>query len=289
MKAIITIGCSASGKTTWADQQKGFMVIERDTIRRGLMNHAKEENMWNHWDFKRENEVTEQYTRQLETCANHGMPVICADTNLNKKYRDLLHFQLTELGYEVEYKVFDVEYGVLLKRDTGRLHSVGQQVIARQWKQWTDSEFYPFQKIETRGNIPAIIVDIDGTIALHNSGRGPFEYHRVNEDTPAHNVIALVKTMSKNFTPIFVSGRSDICRQLTAEWIMEHVGIDPILFMRKDGDNRNDGIVKYEIYRDLIAPMYNVYGAFDDRPKVARMFRAIGIQVFQVGNPHIEF
>ena len=32
-KMIITVGVSASGKTTWANQQEGFEIICRDTIR----------------------------------------------------------------------------------------------------------------------------------------------------------------------------------------------------------------------------------------------------------------
>lgn len=33
MKAIITVGISGSGKTTWAEQQEGFININRDDIR----------------------------------------------------------------------------------------------------------------------------------------------------------------------------------------------------------------------------------------------------------------
>lgn len=42
----------------------------------------------------------------------------------------------------------------------------------------------------------AIICDIDGMLSLMN-GRGPFEYHRVNEDLPNNPVVDLINSLSK--------------------------------------------------------------------------------------------
>ena len=47
--------------------------------------------------------------------------------------------------------------------------------------------------------------------------------------------------------------------------------------------------IKYSEMLDKIGTQYNVLGVFDDRPSVARAWRAAGLKVFQVGDPHIEF
>ena len=39
----------------------------------------------------------------------------------------------------------------------------------------------------------AVIVDIDGTLALRTGDRSPFDWHRVGEDTPNPPVIELVQ------------------------------------------------------------------------------------------------
>ncbi len=52
---------------------------------------------------------------------------------------------------------------------------------------------------------------------------------------------------------------------------------------------RKDTIVKEEIFWRDIADNYNVQFVIDDRPSVARMWRELGLKVFQVGDPHIEF
>jgi hypothetical protein len=54
------------------------------------------------------------------------------------------------------------------------------------------------------------------------------------------------------------------------------------LFMRPAGDTRKDSIVKREIFDAEIAHRWRVIGVFDDRRQVVRMWRALGLTVFQV-------
>ena len=48
-------------------------------------------------------------------------------------------------------------------------------------------------------------------------------------------------------------------------------------------------IVKEEIYKKYIEPNYCVLGVIDDRPKVARNWRQLGLKTMQVGVPEYEF
>jgi hypothetical protein len=52
--------------------------------------------------------------------------------------------------------------------------------------------------------------------------------------------------------------------------------------MRTEGDHRSDDIVKKEIYEKRIAPWYDVVAVFDDRDKVVKMWRDLGLLCCQV-------
>ncbi len=125
-KAIITIGVSASGKSTWAQEfaydqlMKGtsFHIIERDKIRADILFNRKltkpgDGVVWAKWKWKWENEVTAIADEMLEAAiANefvHG--VIFSDTNLNAERRKALANTLVKKGFEVEEKFFDISSG----------------------------------------------------------------------------------------------------------------------------------------------------------------------------------
>jgi hypothetical protein len=52
--------------------------------------------------------------------------------------------------------------------------------------------------------------------------------------------------------------------------------------MRPAGDSRRDAIVKQEIFDTEVRDRWRVVGVFDDRRQVVRMWRALGLTVFQV-------
>jgi hypothetical protein len=82
---------------------------------------------------------------------------------------------------------------------------------------------------------------------------------------------------------VFCTGRNEWCRDETEAWLDRHVGVPyEGLFMRADGDSRRDAIVKEEIFERRIRDRWRVVGVFDDRQAVVRMWRALGLTVFQV-------
>lgn len=140
-----------------------------------------------------------------------------------------------------------------------------------------------FKKVIQDGNLCyAILVDIDGTIA-EKWDRSPFDWSRVSEDGPHHDIIHLVELIALwGYEVIFVSGRSEDCRKDTEIWLMEYFNIPTnLLFMRKSDDKRKDSYVKYDILQDLIKS-YNICYAIDDRDQVVKMWRESGIRCLQV-------
>lgn len=139
------------------------------------------------------------------------------------------------------------------------------------------------------------IYDIDGTLAIRGE-RGPYDWDRVGEDTVNEDVAHLIRSYYLDSDCpdeiIFMSERDEICRQATFDWIADssipYNCIGPLL-MRKHDDNRDDVIVKEEMYNKHIKGKYNVRIVVDDRPKVCRMWCRLGLPVFQVGDPDVEF
>lgn len=138
---------------------------------------------------------------------------------------------------------------------------------------------------------PAILCDLDGTLALFKMPdgttlRNAFDAQKSDEDIIN---VAVAKTISAlelvGNKLIFVSGREDKFREPTMAFlnrVADKYGIskDITLYMRKAGDFRPDDIVKNEIYNSEIIDNYNVVAVFDDRPRVVRMWKALGLMVF---------
>ncbi|MEV4129030.1 polynucleotide kinase [Nocardia sp. NPDC049707] len=129
----------------------------------------------------------------------------------------------------------------------------------------------------------AYIWDIDGTVA-HMTGCSPYDYSRVSEDEPDPYVRALfwdIQEAQPMIRRLFVSGRSDDCRNVTAKWLPSKGFNSDELFMCKAGDDRDDAVVKLEIFNEHIRDNYNVLGVFDDRDRVVSMWRRLGLKCFQ--------
>jgi len=107
---------------------------------------------------------------------------------------------------------------------------------------------------------------------------------RVGEDAPNPAVIAAVRAMhAAGHAIVFCSGRDEVCRAETQAWLELYVAVPyEGLFMRPEGDSRKDAIVKREIFDREIRDRWRVIGVFDDRQQVVRMWRALGLTVFQV-------
>lgn len=306
-EVIITVGVSASGKSTWAREHinrmkeerdggkhyvRNWCIVERDKIRATILNKKTSgksggQLIWADWKFRWEDEVTEVQEEMFADAIKRGDSVVVSDTNLNRKHRDKISEIFRDAGYQVSYRYFPIQYETAVKRDAARLNGVGSFVIAKQFVSW-DEQFE--KKYRPDPQLPkSVIVDLDGTLAKMSS-RSPFDWHRVKEDTVHEHVRDVVRGLHLcGYYVIIVSGRDGCCEQLSREWLIEHEIPFDAFFMRKEGDMRKDTIVKEEILFKEIEMRYNVTMAIDDRPSVCRTWERLGIPVLKCGNQQVFF
>ena len=125
-------------------------------------------------------------------------------------------------------------------------------------------------------------------------------YEACDQDLPIMPTIQMLHIFVSQRIEIEIwSGRSDIVKQKTIDWIVKHIfkGNDlilPKIRMRPHGDYTPDEQLKekwleatYEEYKwGRRTPIECV---FDDRPKVLRMWQSHGIFTFDVGQGIGEF
>jgi phosphoglycolate phosphatase-like HAD superfamily hydrolase len=138
----------------------------------------------------------------------------------------------------------------------------------------------------------AFIFDLDGTLAnlehrrhhvIKPNRRWNQFFDECGKDAPISDVISIYNILAQHeYSMLVVSGRSDRVRVQTRAWLAANNLGTADLFMRRDGDYRADDIIKREIYETLILPSYNVIGVFDDRDRVVRMWRDLGLRCYQV-------
>lgn len=284
----ITRGLPGSGKTTWARAQPGAVRVNRDDLRQML--HGGPLGLG--WA---EVQVTLAQRAQVEALLRAGVNVICDDTNLRARVvRELGELALA-CGASVLVRDFlDVPVDECVARDALRPESsrVGEEAIRGMHQRYLAGRTLPMPSFTPpptaiyqppAGAPKAVLVDIDGTVAIMD-GRSPYDMTRVAEDTPHHAVIEAVRAMhGAGHEIIFCSGRTDDGRAATVAWLDRHVGVAyQALHMRVLGDQRKDWVVKQEIFDREIRANFHIVGVFDDRAQVVRMWRALGLTVFQV-------
>jgi predicted kinase len=291
-RLLITRGLPASGKTTFARKLQPRVVrVNRDDLR--LMLHGRRL-----FTQTAEGQVSAVQRVAVEALLRAKSDVIVDDTNLRTRTVREWAEMAARLDATLEVHDFtDVPLAECLRRDADRPESeqVGADTIRRMHARYLAGRNLPLPVpwVETGGPgavydppaelPPAVLVDIDGTVALMN-GRDPYDMGRVGEDTPNEAVIAAVRAMhAAGHAVVYCTGRNDWCRNETEAWLDLYVGVPyEGLFMRADGDSRRDADVKRELFDDEIRDRWRIVGVFDDRRHVVRMWRSLGLTVFHV-------
>jgi len=144
----------------------------------------------------------------------------------------------------------------------------------------------------TSGESRDIYVDIDGTLAnaehrLHYLQVKPknwkqFFAEQIN-DTPYDDIVWLVRLLYENGNRIIIcTGRPSEWRSVCEEWLIKHNIPYDALYMRSQGDFRDDSIVKIELVEQMRSEGFDPTIAFDDRDRVVEALRSIGMRVLQV-------
>lgn len=282
-KVLILKGLPASGKTTWAKKQKGWKRINKDDLREMLDNGE--------WTPDNEEFVLKVRDKIITECMMSGHNVIVDDTNFSQKHISRIS-ELVVLQnafaedinnyYQMGQKFFDTDVDLCIKRDRQRAKPVGHKVIRDMYKKYLKKNEKPYKPKE---NTPrAIICDLDGTLAILN-GRNPYDAKGCSADGINEKVAAFLQYLDQdNYCIIFVSGRFNTHEAETKEWL-KGTGLNyERLFMRQEGDQRKDAIVKREIFDNYIRDLYDVRLVLDDRNQVVDMWRDLGLTCWQVGD-----
>lgn len=294
----ITRGLPASGKTTWArtaiDMRPVGNVIRlnRDDLRSMMLPTTYRQPV-----YIAEELVTQVQHGQIADLLRAGVDVIVDDTNLRARVvRTLAQLAIKAEATWSCVDFLDVPLEECLHRDAARPNAVGEEVIRRMHGKYLsggrtlavpDVEAAVTGKpyVPAPDTAKAVIVDIDGTVALHGN-RDPFDTSLYHEDQPNQDVVEMVvMEFETGHRIVFCSGRSAEFREATEAWISEHVlpqGAGWELHMRPTGDTRNDAIVKLELFDQYIRDRFDVRRVYDDRDRVVKAWRSIGLTVLHV-------
>lgn len=296
-------GLPGSGKTTaankWVAEDPDWRVrVSKDDIRQQFFKTYKKGS--------RHQEETVQMAEEelVERLLSAKISVVVDDTeNLSAKDAKVWLSLGKKLSLPVEFVDHDTDLETCIRRDKVRLDFYGETAIRDIYKRFfkkgklpkipvlkdDDSQLGEVY-IPDKSKPKAFIVDIDGTLAdMKPCGRGPFEWHRVGEDEKIENVIRVIRTLSYDHTIILMSGRDAVCRTETEEWLLD-TGINyKSLYMRPEGSEIPDNVLKIGLFDEHVRDNYNVVGVFDDRKKVCYAWEAIGLTLFRVGPIDADF
>lgn len=323
MKAYITVGLPASGKSSWAknlvetakQNSNNIVLVNNDTIREAIY----EGNGNRQWSKQVEKTVKRIRESMIFIAAERGFDVIVDNTHLNPKTLEAIKLYCSQLGFVVEIVDFQhVPLEECIRRDSLREgHAkVGEAVIRKMYNDFMNKTKPQDRNLPTfvpNPNVPTcIIVDIDGTLAKMVN-RGPYEESKVYQDEVRLHVLETVRALSKKVDKVFIfTGRSEKCREQTVSWLNDKCEfyvnncaeiqqdledssernniVDVELYMRGAEDRRRDSLVKTDMFDNYVKDKYNVMVVFDDRPQVIReCWNVLCVPVFNCGIIDVEF
>lgn len=282
-KVMILSGLPASGKSTYAKQlvdMFGWKRINKDDLR-AMVDNSK-------WSEKNEKLIVKLRNDLLLRFLQDGYSVVIDDTNFAKTHVDTIKEICAGELVECEVLFFDTPLYECIERDAKREKQVGKKVIIKMYNQYLRAkvesvEFKDEQELPT-----CVLCDIDGTLA-YSPDRNVYDYTKVDRDLPNKKLIEVLRRI--NLPVIIVSGREDNCQIETINWLIKNGVKCDYIVMRKSGDNRPDDIIKEEIYHEHIEGKFNILTVFDDRPRVIRMWKKLGLMVCDVSrqDPRVDF
>lgn len=302
MKTILILrGLPASGKSTFArkliDENKGaWKRLNKDELRAMLDN--------SHHTTANEKFVERVRDMMLIEALKEGKHVVIDDTNLSdrpvERIQQVVGRYKKETGQEVkiEIKTMETSLEECLARDEVREKKVGRDVIMRMYNDHIAKEKLPTNPTKKEIGLskrgphyqpqddtlpPAILCDLDGTLAIiHN--RSPFDFMRCETDLLNEPIAEIVKNYaSLGVKIILMSGRDEVARRPTTNWLAYNRIPYDALFMRATGDARKDSVVKKELYEAHVKSKYFVKFVLDDRNQVVDLWRIeLGLPCLQV-------
>lgn len=302
IKMLVLVGIQGSGKSTYAKEfiknNPMYIRTNRDDIRSMIGQD---------YNKSTENLVFNIQLNLIEEAYKKGYNVVLDNTNFNPDVFKKIDLLNRKYNAEVEFKLFNTPLDECLLRNSNRENPVPNDVIINYHNKYIKnktsddiiqsiqsktplyqtvipSKVLPNNRYKVNEFKNCIIVDIDGTIAEADN-RNIYDLSRVHTDSPRTEIIKIIRGYIDYYDDInvlVVSGRDGKSLTETSEWLNTHFPFWNMLYMRGEGDNRCDSIVKEEIYLNHININYNVLAVFDDRKRVVDMWRKHKLNVLQV-------
>ncbi|MCC5945486.1 MAG: AAA family ATPase [Bernardetiaceae bacterium] len=287
LKVLILKGLPGSGKSTYAktllDNDKNkYKRINKDDLRAMLDNaqHSKA------------NEQFVERSRDMIMLAalEEGKHVIIDDTNLAERH--ILHIQNlvqkfrkdTNRQVDIEIKEIDTPVEECIERDKKRDKKVGRKVIMSMYRHFKlDNKRGPHYQAQNPKLPAAIICDLDGTLSIMHD-RSPFDFKACERDLLNEPIAKIIKNYKKlGIHIILLSGREAIAKEETKRWLAKYDIPYDNLYMRAEGDQRKDAIIKKELFDAHVKDKYHIEFVLDDRDQVVDLWRLeLGLPCLQV-------
>lgn len=109
---------------------------------------------------------------------------------------------------------------------------------------------------------PCYIFDLDGTLCdlshrLHHIQKAPKDWDAFFAEVHLDMVIPHMKDLffelSERNTVIVVSGRNEVCKHETMDWLTSHGIFPDAIYMRRKNDRRQDYHVKKDLLTQILA------------------------------------
>lgn len=304
-----TVGPPGAGKSRWTHAEvarRGLHDVQRvnlDDFMTMISGRAYGELSAN--DLKL---AKRMLVNAIRTIVESGRDVIVDNTHLSTRFPNLVR---DELGDQHEYAIKDFTVVPLqdcIDQDAVRTRlnpagHVGEETVRGLWAKgqslqkrmggpglprWSaelnrSDGIKPYEPDRTKPR--AVIVDIDGTLALSTS-RSPYDTSRYHADELEHRLAQLIDSLTTAREPyqiVVMTGREEGFRDVCVEWLHQHrVAWDELYMRPSDQPYVRDSIVKMELFDRHVRDRFNVIAAFDDRDRVVRLWRRLGLLTLQV-------
>ncbi|GAA2107817.1 AAA family ATPase [Streptomyces synnematoformans] len=293
-------GLPASGKTTKARQLLAAAAgrmrrVNMDDLR-AMLDHAGPGTAT--WSKAHEETVRDIQDAAVRAAVDGGFDVVVDNTHLTPRLPTRIKETVRGDAVFVVHDLTHVPPEECIRRDALRDAAVGEQVIRRLadshkkatrggWRLTADwlndlPAVKPYEPDTTLRS--ALLVDIDGTLALKAESRGPYDFERCGEDTlnePVRYTLRAHRAATGDRI-VLLSGRGEEYRPQTEAWLAEHRVPYDELWMRAAGDRRRDDLVKAELFDAHVRDRFRVRFSLDDRDRVVSLYRRMGLACWQV-------
>lgn len=281
-KIQILVGPPGSGKSTYAKDltKQGYVRVNQDDL--GKEGHKK----------------------LFEDSLKENNNIVLDRMNFNKEQRNRYLIQAKEKNYETEIVVFYESYETCLERISKREDhpTIKDEESAKsalklffsKYEKVEDKEADKITTMRKNDSLKelATIVDLDGTLCniserLHYiKAGGKKEWDKffgaIDQDIPNTWCATLVNSLFRdNRKIVYCTGRPDKYREVTINWLKRY-GLweqcDNNLFMRMEGDYRQDYIVKEVLLDFEILTRFNPLCFIDDNEGNIKMFKNRGFK-----------